>query len=228
MKIKELGLSERPRERLVACGAAALSSGELLAVILRSGTSSQNVLDLSREILSRGGGTLTGVSKLDFDELRSIPGVKDSKAAVIIAAIELGRRFACEKVSSKDKPIVHPRDVYTLMNPSLKGLRKEECWALFLDKRQRLLRRQKLTSGTADGVLLDSRGVVRDAVRIGACGIIIVHNHPAGDPRPSDADLRHTRNLRKMADTCDVDLVDHVIVSDSSFYSFAEDKVFSF
>ncbi len=228
MKIKELGLSERPRERLIASGSAALSNGELLAIVLRSGTSSMNVLDLARLVLERGGGSLTGLSKLEFDELRSIPGVKESKAAVIVAAIELGRRFAIEKASHDIVSVGRAKDVYEIMIPYLKGLKKEECWALFLNKRSQLFHKERVTSGTSDGVLLDSRGIVREAMRIGARGVIVVHNHPSGNPLPSDADYKHTRALQKMALTCDVDIMDHVIVSDDSFYSFAEDKVFSF
>ncbi len=224
MKIKDLTLSERPRERLAAAGAGTLSTGELIAILLRSGTSSMNVIDLSRTILRAGGDSLLGLSRLSMEDLCAIPGVKQSKAAVILAAIELCRRFADEKGAPAARQVLESKTVYEIMAPCLKGLAHEECWALMLDSRQRLICRRKITSGSSDEVTLDCPAIIRDAMKLGARALILVHNHPSGNPLPSDADLRRTRALQKMAATCEIAMLDHVIFSDGAFYSFADDK----
>lgn len=225
MKLQEYNPEERPRERLLSQGPAALSNGELLAVLLRSGTSGMNVLELSRTILDACDGSLINLSRMDADALRAIPGIKDSKLCTILAAFELGRRFAAEK-PRKDIPLTDSRPVYDLMIPQLKGAAHEECWAIFLNKRGVPVGRERFTSGSSDSVVVDAAAIVRKAMRKGARGIILVHNHPAGDPTPSDADIRQTRSLQRMATACDLMLIDHVIVSDSSYYSFADEQLY--
>lgn len=226
MKILELTSGERPRERLLASGPGALSDGELLAVILRSGTSSQNVLELSRGLLSSCGGSLVRLSQMSCAELRHIPGIKDSKAAVILAAVELGRRFASERAASAGSTLTGARAVYDMMIPYMKGLGHEESWVILLDKRQRVMARERLCSGTADGVQVDPLSTVRLAVGRGARALVLVHNHPAGDPTPSKEDIDITKRLSIAANACGLLMLDHIVVCDSCFYSFCDERTY--
>ncbi|MBP5488809.1 MAG: DNA repair protein RadC [Bacteroidales bacterium] len=228
MKIKDLSMSERPRERLLSSGPQALSNGELLAVLLRNGTSSCNVLEMSRGLLSSCGGKLVKLSQMDLGELSRAPGVGPAKAAVLMAAFELGRRFADERAGSPGRIVTGARTVYDMMSPYLKGLGHEECWVLFLDKRQRVFARERLSSGTADGVLIEPREVVRLAMSRSARSMILVHNHPAGNPEPSAADVRQTEALSRAASACGLRLLDHIVLSDDSFYSFSDEKLYKF
>ena len=223
MKIKDLSTSERPRERLLSSGPQALSNGELLAVLLRSGTASSNVLDLSRSLLRSCEGKLVKLSQMDINELCRAPGMGPAKAAVLAAAFELGRRFADERAGSPGRIITGSHTVYEMMIPYLKGISHEECWVLFLDKRQRVCSRERISSGSPDGVQMDPGTIVRLAMSRSARGIILVHNHPAGNPEPSQEDIRLTQNLARAATACSITLLDHIIVSDDSFYSFHED-----
>ncbi|MBR6457909.1 MAG: DNA repair protein RadC [Bacteroidales bacterium] len=227
MKIKDLSESERPRERLHSSGPQALSNGELLAVLLRSGTASANVLEVSRSLLRSCDGRLVRLSQMDGSELQRAPGVGASKAAVIMAAFELGRRFADERSGSPGRPITGARTVYDMMAPYLKGVSHEECWVLLLDKRQRVCSRERVSAGTADEVLFDPREVIRLAMSRGARALILVHNHPAGNPEPSSGDIQQTQTLARAASACGLRLLDHIIVADESFYSFSDEKLYS-
>ncbi len=227
MKIKDLSTSERPRERLLSSGPQALSNGELLAVLLRSGTASSNVLDLSRSLLRSCDGKLVRLSQMDINELQREPGMGPAKAAVLAAAFELGRRFADERAGSPGRIITGAHTVYEMMIPYLKGISHEECWVLFLDKRQRVCSRERMSSGSPDGVQMDPGTIVRLAMSRSARGIILVHNHPAGNPEPSQEDIRLTQNLARAATACSITLLDHIIVSDDSFYSLAEEKLYN-
>lgn len=227
MKIKDLSTSERPRERLLSSGTQALSNGELLAVLLRSGTASSNVLDLSRSLLRSCEGKLVKLSQMDINELCRAPGMGPAKAAVLAAAFELGRRFADERAGSPGRIITGAHTVYEMMIPYLKGISHEECWVLFLDKRQRVCSRERMSSGSPDGVQMDPGTIVRLAMSRSARGIILVHNHPAGNPEPSQEDIRLTQNLARAATACSITLLDHIIVSDDSFFSMAEEKLYA-
>lgn len=227
MKIKDLSESERPRERLLSSGPQALSNGELLAVLLRSGTASSNVLDLSRSLLRSCEGKLVKLSQMDINELCRAPGIGPAKAAVLAAAFELGRRFADERAGSPGRIITGAHTVYEMMIPYLKGVPHEECWVLFLDKRQRVFSRERMSSGSPDGVQMDPGTIVRLALSRSARSIILVHNHPAGNPEPSPADISRTHSLARAASAVDLRLLDHIIISDDSFYSFSDEKLYS-
>ena len=227
MKMKDLSSSERPRERLLSSGPQALSNGELLAVLLRSGTASCNVLELSRGLLSACDGKLVKLSQMDPAGLCAFGGLGPAKAAVLMAAFELGRRFADERAGSPGRIITGARAVYDMMVPYLKGITHEECWVLFLDKRQRVVSRERLSTGTADEVSIEPREIVRRAMGRSARSLILIHNHPAGNPEPSAGDVRQTEALGRAATACGLRLLDHIIVADDSFYSFSDEKFYS-
>lgn len=224
MKMMDMCAGERPRERMLAQGAGVLSDGELLAVILRGGTASESALDLARRMLAESGGRLSCLSSMSFDSMLKIPGIGVCKAASVAAALELGRRFMREESLRPQKPVTGPAVVYDIMLPDMKGLDHEECWVLFLDSANRMISRERLTVGSTDSTVMDVRDVVHKALHKGAQGIILVHNHPGGDPRPSVEDIKNTASLKKAVSACRLRLVDHVIICDSSWFSFSEDK----
>lgn len=225
MKVKDLCECERPREKLLFQGASALSNGELLAVLLRSGSEKQGALDLSQSILKACGGRLDGLFAMPRSRLETFPGMGPAKVSSILAALELGRRYMLEKAEAPRINIVGGRSVYDLMLPRIKGLEHEECWAILLDPLNRLTDTVRLTVGGFDSTIIDIRQTVCLAVERKAAGLVLVHNHPSGDTRPSSADCRMTDLLRQGLKTVGIKLVDHVIVSDFNYFSFADGQV---
>ena len=226
MKIKDLSAAERPREKMLSRGAGSLSDGELLAVLLRSGGRETSALDLARQLLDLADGRLSALFNLSQDRMLSLPGVGPGKAASVIAAFELGRRFLQEEFSLVRKPLMTARSVYELMIPQLKGLRHEECWILFLNDHNYLTGKQKVTSGGGSSTVIDVRQVIRSALDKGASAIVLVHNHPTGNPTPSPADVRQTDAVRKGIGAVGLALLDHVVVSDDCFFSFSDDRMY--
>ena len=225
MKISEISLSERPREKLLARGPATLGTAELLAILLRTGTPRANVLDIAHQLLSAADGSLLKLSALPRDALCAIPGIKKDKATTILAAFELGRRFLDEASWLPKEPVTTPERVYKIMIPLLKGLDHEECWVLFLNKAQRLIARERMTRGGSDATTIDVKDILRKSLDHGARGIVLIHNHPSDNPLPGQADIAMTKALQKAARSMDLFLLDHVIVCDSCYYSFTDDRM---
>lgn len=224
MKLSEMCEAERPREKMLARGAGALGNGELLAVLLRTGTRSCNVVELAQRLLASCDGSLTKLFNFDIGNITVIPGIGPDKAATVLAAFELGRRFLQEKSLVPKESIVSARMVYDIMLPRMKGLLHEECWALFLSGANCLISLDRINIGDAGSTVVDTSRIVRMAIEKSARGIILVHNHPSSNPHPSDADIRQTSVLRDMASSCGVNLLDHIIISDDSYFSFADDR----
>ena len=224
MKIKELYRDERPRERLLKNGAESLSNVEMLAVLLRTGTRKMNALELARTLLGDSEGRIGGIAAMSIDKLKLLPGIGPAKAATLAAAFELGRRCTEERPANAKKSISSPRDVYRLMIPHMKTLDHEECWVLFLNRANHLIGKEMMSSGGMESTLIDCKTIIRKALEKKASGIILVHNHPSGSPLPGTADINQTRLLKKGLDTCDISLLDHVVVADSSYYSFADEE----
>ena len=226
MKMKEICVSERPREKMLAKGATALSEAELLAVLLRSGTREKGVLDLANSLLMLSGGSLVGLFSMKLDELRSISGIGPEKACSLMAAWELGRRFLEEGARMPKTPVTTARRVFELMIPLMKGMDHEEFWVLLLNKSNRLIRKQKLFSGGVDSTSIDTRMVMDECIRRKAVSIVLVHNHPSGDPKPSQADIAWTRKIQHACRSFDIKMLDHVVISDESFFSLADDRLY--
>ncbi|HBH21678.1 MAG TPA: hypothetical protein DHU72_05245 [Rikenellaceae bacterium] len=224
MKIKDLCASERPRERLMAQGAESLSNSELLAILIKSGTRESSAIEVASALLKNCDGTLSRLFNSSLEHLLSVKGIGTDKACTIMSAFELGRRFVSESSGATQLPIVSSRTVYDIMSPLLKGLQHEECWGLFLDSGHRLRHKAMLSRGGISATVIDSRLVISRAIEKKSSAIILVHNHPGGDPQPSSADIKQTDALHKAASVCGISLLDHVIVCDSSFYSFSDDK----
>ncbi len=225
MKIKDLGEDERPVEKMLAKGPGALSNAELLAILLRSGSSGLNAMDTSRLLLAKADGKLSGLASLSSEGLRSVPGIGDMKASSVMAAFELGRRFWQEGSGLSKVSVTGPGVIFRTMRPVLMGLDHEECWILYLNRANYLTGREMLSRGGRSATVIDIKMTVSRAIEKKAEGVVLVHNHPSGNPVPGEADIRETRLLKKALESVDISLVDHVVVSDDSFFSFADNRI---
>ena len=225
MRLKEMCADEMPRERMLAKGAGALSNVELLAILLRTGRDGQNVIDMARELLQSGDGSLAGIAEMSIDRLRSINGIGPSKAVTIAAAFELGRRTSLKAALDSGGSLSSPQKVFEIMQPLIRDLDHEECWVLFLSKANRMIAREMVSSGGLDSTVIDNRAIIRKALDKKASALILVHNHPSGSALPSRADITQTQALNKALKTCDLSLMDHIIISRDAYYSFADERI---
>ena len=220
-KIKDIPKVERPREKLEKKGAQALRKKELLAIILRTGIEGKNVLQVAQDILSKyGGKKLIDVS---YKELRNMRGVGPSKAAQVIAAIELGKRLYKEKVE-KEIFINSSEDVLKEVS-HIRENKKENFIVLYLDARNKLIYKETVSIGTLNANLVHPREVFEPAVRNLAAQIILTHNHPSGDPEPSEDDLGITKRLVEAGKILGIEVMDHIVVTKKSFFSFKEKEL---
>ncbi|NDV63586.1 JAB domain-containing protein [Puniceicoccales bacterium CK1056] len=227
--LNTIPLGERPQERLQMKGPNALSDAELLAIVLRSGTRGCDVLSLSHKIL-HGSGSLRGLLRLTVEDMQAYPGIGGVKALQLQAMIEIARRVLS---TGEAAPLMDsPERIYNWLRPIADGEPVEKFWVLSLSRKNRLLRCQAVTSGTATASLVHPREVFREAIRNSASALVCAHNHPSGDPSPSQADIRATRQLREASKVVQLDLLDHVIIGQrehdpagSGYYSFAESGI---
>lgn len=216
---------EKPRERMLVKGAGALSDTELLAILLRTGRNGKNVIDMARELLLSGNGTLTGIADMSIERLKTISGIGPSKAVAIAAAFELGRRASLKAALDSSGALSSPQKVFNIMQPITRDLDHEECWALFLNKANRLIAKEMISCGGLDSTIIDNRMIIRKAIDKKAAAVILVHNHPSGSALPSRADIAQTQALNRALKTCDLSLLDHVIIARDSYYSFADERM---
>jgi len=210
--IRDIPLSERPRERLEMRGEGALSDGELLAILLRVGVEGKNAVQLGLELIHAFGG-LRGLHAARFEELCAVKGMGRAKAAQIKAAIELGYRMSLEE-QAEQVIISKPEDVEALMSHTLAVRDQEELWVLALSTRNRLIRKERLYIGTLNHSSIRMAEVFEIPMRCRAPSIILVHNHPSGDPEPSQEDLRFTEELVKAGRLLDIGVLDHIIIAE--------------
>lgn len=205
-----MAVGERPQERLERHGASALSDTELLAMLLRSGTRGQDVLTLAGRLIAEAG-SLGGLLSWSEQDFRRLKGIGHVKALQLVTVMEVAARVANR--NHDREPLLNRADlVHAYFQPLLIGLDVEKFWALCLNRKNRLIKRVEITSGTATASLAHPREVFRAAIRESACSVICVHNHPSGDPAPSAQDNHVTRVLREAARTIDITLIDHIIV----------------
>ena len=214
--------AERPRERLRQAGPGALSLEELLAILVGSGGPERSALEIAQVMLSRSERRLRTLGALPVSALESLPGVGRATAARVVAALELGRRTAREEKPERIR-IRGPRDVYDRMAVELRDLPHEEFHALLLNTQHRVLSQVLLTRGIVDASLIHPREVFRAAVMECASALVLVHNHPSGDPTPSPEDRAVTRQIERAGKTMGIRVLDHVIIGDGRWCSLAED-----
>lgn len=225
MKMKDLCRDDRPREKLLDKGARTLSSAELLAILLRTGTGKMNVVEVARELLKSAGSSLHAVSTMSLERLCEISGIGPDKAATVSAAFELGRRSEAERVASDRMTISSPKDVFRLMLPDMRGLEHEEFWIVFLNRANHVIGKERMSAGGLESTTVDTKAVLRRALDRKASGVIMVHNHPSGSALPGRADITQTDLIRKALRVCDIQLLDHVVVADGGWYSFADETL---
>ena len=223
MKLKDLCTDEMPREKMLDKGADALSNVELLAILLRTGRGGQNVIDMARELFKSSDCALSTLAEMSIEQLCTINGIGPSKAVAIAAAFELGRRAALKSALDSAGALTSPHKVFNIMHPIIRNLDHEECWVLFLNKANRLIAKERISSGGMDSTVIDNRMIIRKAMDKKATSVILVHNHPSGNAWPSAADIQQTEALNKALKTCDISLIDHVIIARDSFYSFSDE-----
>lgn len=222
--IKTWNEEERPREKLMQQGAAALSNAELLAILLGSGTRTRSAVDLARELIAAVGGRLDALSRQTSQKLTAISGVGPAKATSVLATFELARRLAAE-IPEDELTIRTSETVARMMSPRLRDLPHEECWVLYLNRGSRLIGKEQVSVGGMGSTVIDIKIIVKKAVERLASGIILVHNHPSGNPLPGEQDRRQTEALRQAAAVFDIALIDHVIISRRKYYSFSDETV---
>ena len=221
LTIRELPAAERPRERLKCHGAKTLSSAELLAIVLGSGGEGKSALTVGHEILGSTHGSLRRLSSQPVAALTAIGGIGTARAVAIHAALELGRRMATEG-RDEGAPIRWPRDVFEVYSPKLEDLPVEEFHVAVLDSQHRLERDITITRGLLNSSLVHPREVFREAIAENAAAVILVHNHPSGDPTPSPDDRAVTEQLVQAGRVLDIPVQDHIIIGRGRYMSFAE------
>jgi DNA repair protein RadC len=224
LKISEIPQDERPREKLLSRGVTALTDPELIALLLRTGLPGANAVEVARQLLERHG-SLSGLSRCTVKEIASIPGIGPAKAIQLVAAFGLGQRLANERLSRQK--LDSPELVHDLVAAEMRSLHKESLRVILLDTRYHLLRMEEISLGSVNESIAHPRDVFRPAVISSAYAVIVVHNHPSGDPSPSQSDHSLTRRLAEAAELLQIKLLDHIIIGAPAegclpYFSFKE------
>ncbi|MBS7255382.1 RadC family protein [Flavobacterium branchiicola] len=222
--IKDWSDDDKPREKLIVKGKDSLSDAELLAILIGSGSRNESAVDLSKRILATVGG-LNSLAKLSLTQLISFKGIGEAKAVSIIAALELCRRRGSEKGTEKIK-ITSSKIVFDLMRPIIGDLPHEEFWVLFLNNSNKVVSKSQLSKGGIAGTVVDVRLIFKLALEKSATGLILCHNHPSGELKPSEADKQITRKIREAGNKLDVKVLDHLIITETKYYSFVDEGIF--
>ncbi len=226
ISIKDWSENDQPREKLLHKGSTSLSDAELIAILLGSGTVAMSAVELSRIIMQDANHSLQQLGKKSLKELMKHKGIGEAKAITIAAAMELGRRRAMEMPERLVK-ITCSNDVFKLLQPLLGELQHEEFWMLLLDNSHKVLEKHQISKGGITATHVDTRLVFKKAIEAGAVAIIIAHNHPSGTLKPSEPDREITRKIMVAGETLDIKVLDHIIITQQAFYSFADNGILS-
>ena len=218
MRIKDIPKEGRPRERFLKYGPETLSDAELFAIILRTGTLDENVIDVSNRLIGEYG--LDKLFECSLKELQKIKGIGPSKAMQILAMSELGKRSAQSK--KPIKKISSAKDVFDLFHERLKDKKQEEFYVLMLNSKNHVIKEQFIYKGTLDSAIIEPREIFKEAIKHSASKIIMVHNHPSGDHKPSDEDVEVTRRIDSLGKDLSINLLDHIIIGKDSYFSLKE------
>jgi DNA repair protein RadC len=222
LTIKSWAEEDRPREKLLLKGKQALTEAELIAILIGSGNAEETAVELSRRILARVENNLHELSRLTVSELMEFKGIGEAKAITIVAALELGRRRKEANVLQQSR-ITTSLDAANIFQPLLCDNHHEEFWLMYLNRNNRVLGKQPVSSGGLSGTVVDPKLVFKNAIENKASSIILCHNHPSGNLKPSDEDIKLTGQLRDAGKLLDIQVLDHIIVSQDGFFSFADE-----
>lgn len=221
LKILDMPENERPKEKLLRYGAESLSNPELLAIILRTGTKGENVLSLSQRIISEFNG-LNGILNASIKEMTEIKGVKESKASQMIAIAELFKRFNTYKSFNEFKRVTSPNDVASMLYGEMGTFNQEVLKLIILNTKNEIIKIKDVFKGSLNSSLIHPREVFNEAIRNSAASIIICHNHPSGDPTPSDEDIKVTIRLKECGEIIGIKLIDHIVIGRNIYVSLKE------
>ena len=220
--IKSWAEDDRPREKLLSKGKQALSDAELIAILIGSGSRAESAVELSKRILASINNNLSSLGKLSVADLMKFKGIGEAKAISIITALELGRRRRLEEALELPK-ITGSKAIFDIMQPLIGEIATEEFWIIYLNNSNKILHKSQLSSGGLTGTVVDVRLVFKKAVEINSTAIILCHNHPSGNTKPSDADIQLTKKMKLGGETLDVKVLDHVIITEKAYFSFADE-----
>lgn len=220
--IKTWAKDDRPREKFISKGRASLSDAELLAIQLGSGSRNESALDLAKKILKSVDGDFNKLARLGVEELQVFKGVGEAKAVNILSALEIGVRRKYK--DKKDVVLIAcSKDIYIEFYSVLADVEYEEFWCAFLNKRNEVIKKEQISTGGIDASIVDIRKIMKRAILLSAPSIIVAHNHPSGNIKPSKHDIAITEQIKKAAKLMTVSLLDHIIIGDSKYYSFLDD-----
>ncbi len=224
LSIKFWSDDDKPREKLLQKGRSVLSDAELIAILIGSGSRNESAVELSKRILAAAGNNLNELGKLSIKQLMKFKGIGEAKAVTISAALEIGRRRRGEKAQKITK-ITSSQDVFELLQPKMGDLKHEEFWIVYLNNSNKVLQSAQLSKGGITGTLVDVRLVMRQALELGAVALILAHNHPSGTLKPSSADKQITQKLMSAGKALDLKVLDHVIITQKAYFSFADEQI---
>jgi len=224
LTIKNWDVSDRPREKYIEKGFHSLSDAEIIAILIRSGTLRESAVEVSRNLLAQHQNNLNNIAELSIQDLMKIDGIGKVKAITIKAAFELGNRRRVEKVTHQKK-IQSPEDIVELMQDKIAHLKHEEFWVIFLNNSSKVLRIDNFGKGGWTSTSVDIRLIVQKSITYNATGITVCHNHPSGDVRPSEEDLRLTKHLKQATEYLNIKFIDHLILHKDNYYSFVSENL---
>lgn len=222
--IKHWSNDDKPREKLLIKGKSVLSDAELIAILIGSGSRNESAVELAKRILASANNNLNELGKLSIKQLMQFKGIGEAKAVTIAAALEIGRRRRGE-TAQKITKITSSKSVFELLQPMLGELPHEEFWIVYLNNANKVMHSALLSKGGITGTLVDVRLVLKQALELGAVGLILAHNHPSGTLKPSEADKQVTSKLKKAAEALDIKVLDHVIITQQDYFSFADNAM---
>ena len=224
LTIKSLAEDDRPREKLVAKGRQALSDAELLAILLSSGNREETAIQLAQRILSENLNSINQLAKLQLNDLKKYKGVGEAKAVTVLAALEIGRRRTDIGVEEKIK-VISSQTAYNAIKSKLSDLPHEEFWVIFLSRNNNVIKTDCISKGGVSGTVVDMRLILKPAIENLASGIILAHNHPTGNLKPSQEDIHLTKKVKEAARLIDMIVQDHLIIGDQEYFSFADEGI---
>lgn len=224
LNIKTWAEEDRPREKLLLKGKAALSDAELIAILIGSGTPKLTAVDVAKLILAAVGNDLNELAKLTVNDLKKHKGIGEAKAISIVSALELGRRRKETAAAAKTR-ITCSTDIYNYIKPQLLDLPHEEFWIILLNRANVVMKKESISSGGVAGTVADPKLIFKKALEQLASSIILVHNHPSGNIKPSGADISLTKKMKEAGSFLDLPILDHIIFTDNDYYSFADEGI---
>lgn len=224
LNIKSWAKEDRPREKLLLKGKNALSDAELIAILIGSGNKNETAVELSKRILAAVNNDLNQLAKLSLSDLMKFKGIGEAKAISIDSALELGRRRK-ESISEKKTTITSSKIAYETISDVLNDLPHEEFWVLYLNRKNEVLKKEQISKGGVTGTIADGKIIFKKAINHLATAIILCHNHPSGNLTPSQEDIKLTKKLKEIGLLTDTPIIDHIIVGNNNYFSFADENL---